>query len=287
MTSKWGWDHGLSIIVLALFGAIVDAAECIDEDTSKSPQITQKIALLARLMEDSEPLRRAERSGDAEALEAVANARQALSAARDALADGCVSDASAMSSQGLKFATAAFRNSGSPSRQAREKYDAALQQATSFMLALDSQPAELQGLSSEDLVGMERQIERAESLASDGAFQDALQLLLPVNDRLQRRLLEILDNKTVFYARNFVTLADEYRYLGEQYSGYLLLLQSGEKTASYSARNRVESLLAKAAALHVEAGNSAEAGNWQEAIGSIQAALKNCEQAIRATGYAY
>lgn len=287
MTSKWGQGHGLSIIVLALCGATVEAADCVGEDTRKLPQIAQKIALLDRLMEDSEPLRRAEQSGDAEALEAISNARQALSDARKALAEGCVSDASTMSSQGLKFATAAFRNSGSPSRQARKKYDAAIQQVTSFMLALESQPAEMQGLSSEDMVGMERQIERAESLASDGAFPDALQLLLPVNDRLQRRLLEILNNKTVFYAKNFATQADEYRYLADQYDGYLLLLQSGEKTASYSARNRVESLLAKAAALRAEADKQARAEGWQEALASMQAALKNCEQAIRATGYAF
>ncbi len=287
MTNKWGQGQGLLIIVLALCGAAVEAADCVAEDTRKSPQIAQKIALLARLMEDSEPLRRAEQSGDADALEAIAKARQSLSDARDALAEGCVSDASAMSSQGLKFATTAFRNSGSSGRQAREKYDAAIQQATSFMLALDSQPAELHGLSSEDLVGMERQMERAESLASDGAFQDALQLLLPVNDRLQRRLLEILNNKTVFYARNFATYADEYRYLEEQYDGYLLLLQSGEKTASYSARNRVESLLAKAAALRAAADKQAQTEDWQGALASMQAALKNCEQAIRATGYAY
>lgn len=287
MTSKWRQGHGISILVLALIGATVDAADCVGEDSRRSPQIAQKIALLARLMEDSEPLRRAEQSGDAEALEAVANARLALSDARTALAAGCVSDASELSSQGLKFATAAFRSSGPSSRRAREKYDAAIQQATSFMLALDSQPLEMQGLGSEGLIGMERQIGRAESLASDGAFQDALQLLLPVNDRLQRRLLEILDNKTVFYARNFATEADEYRYLEEQYDGYLLLLQSGEKTASYSARNRVESLLGKAATQRAAADKRAQAEDWQAALASMQAALKNCEQAIRATGYAY
>jgi len=279
--------HGLAIIALTLSGAVADAADCSAEDNSKSSQVEQKIALLQRLVEDSEPLRRAERSGDPQALESIANARQALSGARKALQEGCVADASELSARGFKLMTTAFRSSGPSSRQVRDKFDAAMQQATTFMLALESQPKELLGLSHDDLKGLERQIDRAESLASDGAFEDALQLLLPVTDRLQRRLLEILNNKTVFYEKNFATPADEYSYLQEQYDGYLLLLQSGQKTTSYSAQSRVESLLKKASLLREEADASAHAERWQDALASMQAALEDCERAIRATGYTY
>jgi len=277
----------LPIFVLGLIGATAEAEMCTGEDTNRSSQIEQKIVLLQRLMEDSEPLRRAERSGNSQALESIDKARQALSGARKALDEGCISDASALSSQGLKLATIAFRKSAPESRQKRDSYEAAMQQTTTFMLSLESQSTEVLGLSSEDLVGIERQIDRAKLLATDGAFEDATQLLMPVNDRLQRRLLRILDNKTLYYEKNFATPADEYNYLIEQYDGYRLLLQSGERTVPYSAKKRVDALLENASLSRTEAGNSAQAGQWQAALDSMQDALALSEQAIRAAGYAY
>jgi hypothetical protein len=285
MTNKRG--RGLPIFMLGLIGATADAEMCSGEDANRFAQIEQKIVLLQRLMEDSEPLRRAERSGNPQALESIAKARQALSGARKALDEGCISDASALSSQGLKLATIAFRKSAPGSRQKRDSYEAAIQQATTFMLSLESQSTEMLGLSNEDMVGIKRQIDRAKLLATDGAFEDATQLLLPVNDRLQRRLLRMLDNKTLYYEKNFATPADEYGYLKEQYNGYLLLLQSGEKTVPYSAKKRVDSLLEDASLLRAAAENSAQAQQWQAALLSMREALKSSEQAIRAAGYVY
>lgn len=285
MANKRG--RGLPIVMMGLIGATADAQTCSTEDTNRSAQIEQKIVLLQRLMEDSEPLRRVERSANPEALESIDKARQALSGARKALDEGCVSDASALSSEGLKLATAAFRASAPESRQMRDDYEAAIRQATTFMLSLESQPEELLGMSSEDLVGIERQIDRAKLFAADGAFEDATQLLMPVNDRLQRRLLRILDNKTVYYEKNFATPADEYSYLKEQYNGYLLLLRSGQKTVPYSAKKRVDSLLENASLSRAAAEISAMAQQWPEALLSMQDAVKFSEQAIRAAGYAY
>jgi len=285
MTNKRG--RGLPIFMLSLIGATADAEICTGQDVNRSSQIEQKIVLLQRLVEDSEPLRRAERSGNLEALESIDKARQALSGARIALDEGCISDASALSSEGLKLATIAFRTSAPESRKMRDNYEAAIQQATTFMLSLESQSTELLGLSSEDMAGIERQIDRAKLLATDGAFEDATQLLLPVNDRLQRRLLQILDNKTLYYERNFATPSDEYGYLKEQYDGYLLLLQSRERTVPYSAKKRVDSLLADASLLRAAAENSARAKQWQAALLSMREALKFSEQAIRAAGYAF
>ena len=273
--------------MLGLIGATADAETCSGEDTNRSAQIEQKIVLLQRLMEDSEPLRRAERSGNPQALESIDKARQALSEARRALDEGCVSDASMLSSEGLKLATAAFRTSAPVSRQTRDNYEAAIQQATTFMLSIESRPTEMSSLSSEDLVGIERQIDRAKLLAADGAFEDATELLMPVNDRLQRRVLRILNNKTLYYEKNFATPADEYSYLKEQYDGYLLLLQSGERTVPYSAKKRVDSLLENASLSRAAAENSAQAQQWPEALLSMQDALKSSEQAIRAAGYSY
>ena len=264
------------------------AADCDGEDQGKARQVGQKLDLLARLLDDSEPVRRAQREGNEEALAKIEEARQSLSNARAALDGGCIADASSLSSAGLKLATTAFRKSPNASKgQARETYEGALQLSTSFLLSLEAQPEDLRGLNAEDLVGIERQIERAESMASSGSFAEAAQLLAPVNDRLQRRLAALLNNKTLYYEKNFATLAEEYAYYKEQYEGYLMLLKTGQKEASYSARNRVTALLDSAATLYEDAEASAAAESWDNAIVKIQDAVSHSEKAVRASGYTY
>jgi hypothetical protein len=264
------------------------AADCNGEDQGKAPQVAQKLDLLARLLDDSEPVRRAQREGNEAALLKIEEARQSLADARAALDGGCVADASSLSSSGLKLATTAFRKSPNPSKeQVRESYEAALQLSTTFLLSVEAQPEDLRGLNADDLVGIERQIERAEATASSGNFAEAARLLAPVNDRLQRRLAALLNNKTLYYEKNFATRADEYAYYKEQYEGYLMLLKTGQKEASYSARNRVAVLLDSAANLYKDAETNAVAESWDTAIVKMQDAVSHSEQAVRASGYTY
>lgn len=283
MKNKWG----VTAIVVATLSGGAQAADCSGEDQGKAKQIGQKIDLLERLLGDSEPMRRAREAGNSETLAAIDTARMALDEAKQALADGCIVMASALSSDGLTLASKAFRSAPKRDARIRQNYETALQQATSFMLSLEAQPADVRGMSVEDLVGIERQIERAEAVAADGAFAEAARLLVPVNDRLQRRLTAILDNKTLYYEKSFATPADEYAYLKEQYQGYLLLLQSGQKTAAYSARARVDTLLDSASKQFVQAEGKAADGAWEDAVSNMLDAISNCELAARSTGYSY
>jgi hypothetical protein len=278
---------GLTAILLATLSGGAQGADCTAEDPGKAKQVGQKIDLLERLLGDSEPMRRAVQSGDSETLLSISTAKQTLDEAKQALADGCVAEASALSSDGLKLASTAFRKAPKRDVRVRETYEQALQQATSFMLSLESYPEEVRGLGPEDLVGIERQIERAESVAANGDFTQAGQLLVPVNDRLQRRLTSILDNKTIYYEKSFATPADEYAYLKEQYEGYMLLLQSGQKTVAYSAKTRVDEQLNSAMTRYAAAEQSAATEAWDEAIASMLEAVSACEVAVRTTGYSY
>ena len=145
----------------------------------------------------------------------------------------------------------------------------------------------MRGLSDEDLVGIGRQIERAQSIASNGNYADAMRLLAPVNDRLQRRLAAILSNRTLYYEKEFATRDAEYAYYKEQYEGYLMLLKTGQKEPPYSARDRVDSLLDNASNLHRDAETSAAAGSWDDALEQIQDAVSHVEKAVRASGFTY
>ena len=250
--------------------------------------MAQKLDLLVRLLHDSEPLRRAEAAGDTEALAKIEEARRSMIEARAALDNGCVAEASDISSAALKLATTAFRKSPDKSAlQLRNAYEEAMQLSTSFLLSLAAQPEQQRGLGTEDLVGIERQIERAESLASSGNYAEAVRLLAPVNDRLKRRLAAILDNQTLYYEKEFATGADEYAYYKEQYEGYVMLMRTGQKEPSYSARERITVLLGSASDLYAEAEVSAAEESWNDAIVKMQDAVGHVEQAVRASGLTY
>jgi hypothetical protein len=279
--------YNLAVLTLLSIAPVAQAANC-DEDQSKAPQVAQKLDLLARLLDDSKPLRRAQAAGDAEVLAKIDEARNSLAEARAALKDGCVARASELSSTGLKTATTAFRKSPQKSAmQLRNAYEEALQLSTSFLLSLGSQPEQQHALSDDDLVGIERQIERAETLASGGNYAEAVRLLVPVNDRLQRRLAVILSNKTLYYEKAFSSEADEYDYYREQYEGYLMLMKTAKSEPPYSARNRIDSLLGSASGLYKEAETDAAAESWGDAIYKMQEAVGHAEQAVKASGFTY
>jgi hypothetical protein len=279
--------NNIAVLLLLLSAYGAQAASC-DEDQGKASQVAQKLDLLARMLDDSKPLRRAQASGDAEVLAKIDEARQSMADARTALDNGCVADASSLASSGLKTATTAFRKSPEKSAmQLRNAYEEALQLSTSFLLSLGAQSEQQHELSEEDLVGIERQIERAESVASSGNYAEALRLLAPVNDRLQRRLTAILGNRTLYYEKDFASEADEYAYYKEQYEGLLMLLRSGQKEPPYSARDRVRSLLGGAADRYGEAETSAATGSWGDAIVQMQDAVSHVEQAVKASGFTY
>jgi len=279
--------NNLAGLMLLALGCGAQAASC-DEDQSKAPQVAQKLDLLERLLNDSEPLRRAQEAGDADVLAQIEEARVSMVEARAALDDGCVTEASNISSAGLKLATTAFRKS--PERnelQLRDAYEESLQLSTSFLLSLEAQSAQQHELSTEDLVGIERQIERAELLASNGNYAEAVRLLAPVNDRLKRRLTDILSNKTLYYEKDFATEADEYAYYKEQYEGYLMLMTTARTEPPYSARERIRSLLDSASGFYQDAESNATAGSWGDAIIKMQDAVGHVEQAVRASGFTY
>jgi len=278
------------LVTVALLSVAVEAhaLDC-DEDTPEQvAKAHQKVALLDRLLHGSGPARRVDEGDNAESQATLDAARRSLTDAQSALGQGCGATASALSSDGLMLASQAFRTSPLRSDlRDKQLYEQAMRLSTSFLLAFESQPEDLQGLSAEDRVGIKSQIERAEILATNGSFAEAIQLLRPITDRLQRRLFEILNHKTLYYEKHFATPREEYLYLLEQYDGYQMLLQSGQVEASYSAKRRISEFLSKAATRREQAEALAVAAEWPGAIAAMQEAIDHSEKAVRATGYAY
>jgi hypothetical protein len=114
-------------------------------------------------------------------------------------------------------------------------------------------------------------------------------MLKPVVDRLERRLVAIFDQKTVYYEKSFDGPADEYEYLARQYQGYQMVLDrfAGSREPPHSAKLMYDKLLATAADKASAAEGHAQASNWDTALADMQEAVTNCERAMRLIGIGY
>jgi len=261
--------------------AVTFAAECDEEsDAAARRQAEQKVVLLERLTGDTDPVRRVFDSGNADAIAAIKAARDSAVLARQEVDAGCSASAAKSVAQGLSQTSRAFALARSEAVVGEQEYQALHRRATSFLQMLQSQPTELQGIAPADLSGMQRQVSRAELMAVNGEYGEASDELGPVADRLQRRLIAIFDQQTVYYERTFASPQDEYSYLTEQYRGY-------RKPLPFSGRQAYENALQDAANLSESAVQLAGDGDWQAALVAMQDALRNCEKALRLTGVMY
>jgi len=286
--------YPLRMIVLLhalLTGTVVaTAAECNDEvDDAVRYQAEQKVVLLERLTGDTDPVRRVFDSGNAGAIAAIEAARESVALARQKVDARCIVAAADLAGKGLIQVSQAFRLARDEAVIGEQEYQALHRRTTSFLQMLESRPLESQGIGAADLIGMRRQLNRAELMAVNGEFNEASEELGPVADRLERRLIAILDQQTIYYAREFGNPEDEYAYLVEQYRGYGLLLQQvvAESQLPFSRRQSYENALQNAAKLDAAAAKFADVGDWQAALAAMQGALDNFEKALRLSGVVY
>lgn len=281
------------LAALAAIAAGNSQAQALDCQPGSDPdarkQAEQRIVLLARMVGDTKPVQRVMESGNAEAEQAIADARERVTMANAALEAGCDADAAGLASDGLALAASAFRIVKEGANGGDQEYRRLHERTQSFMQSLESQPDELRGVDEADLVGLRRQIQRAEEFAVGGDYAAASKLLVPVADRLERRLVAIYDQRTVYYEKNFAGPADEYAYLAEQFQGYRMLMVNlaGDRQPPHAGRQLFADTLAAAEALASEAAGHAEAEDWEPALAGMREAINNYERALRMIGIGY
>jgi len=276
--------------ICAAQAAIADQRECVaDEDETARVRAEQTVLLLERLVTDSNRVQQVMESGRPDALADLEAAGDAVTGTHEFLVLGCNASAAALAIDGLNQASRAFQAARNKASVGAVAFQALYQRTESFLTALQAQPEDLRGVSTDDLVGMQRQIIRAETMAVNGNYGGASALLAPVADRLERRLFVIFDQRTIYYERNFATVQDEYNYLAEQYRGYELLLDQvpSQRTLPYSTRAGYDRARQDAALLDEQAAQQAGAGDWPAAVDTENQALQHCERALRLIGVNY
>ena len=278
------------ILLLVTDVAVAQATGCKpSEDPAVIKQAEQKLVLLQRMVGSGGPAKRVDEGDSEEAKQVLERARNDATRASLVLDEGCGADAVALATSGLSLASKAFALAKNRGPGSDAVYREVHGRTTSFLQSLEAQPTEVRGIGDADITGMHRQIERAEALAVGGDYEAATRLLKPVVDRLERRLVAIYDQKTVYYEKSFDGPEDEYAYLAQQYQGYQMVLDrfAGSKQPPHSAKQMYDKLLATAAGQASAAGGYAEASDWDTALAEMQEAVTNCERAMRLIGIGY
>ncbi len=291
--SHCGRTDTVFIVFLALAAVNVALSQEIDCEPSSDPAVIkkaeQKLVLLLRMIGDTGPATRVNESGNTEAKDTLAEARDHAARARALLDEGCGAESVKLSTSGLANASKAFSLARNRGLQGDKAYRTVLERTTSFLLTLESQPDEARGVSTADITGMKRQIDRAGELAVNGEYQAAADLLKPIVDRLERRLTAIYDQQTVYYEKTFEGPADEYEYLVQQYRGYRMLMEqyAGDRQPPHSARQSYDSFLKSAAELVDSAAMYAQTSEWDLALAEMREAVTSYERAMRLIGVGY
>jgi hypothetical protein len=282
----------LNAVLLLALGELA-AAQAVDCTPSEDPavikQAEQKLVLLQRMVGSAGPAKRVDEGDNAEAKQVLEQARSDATQASLVLDEGCGAEAVALATSGLSLASKAFSLAKNRGPGSDAVYREVHGRTTSFLQSLEAQPPEVRGIGDADITGMHRQIDRAEELAVGGDYEAATRLLKPVVDRLERRLVAIYDQKTVYYEKSFDGPEDEYAYLTQQYLGYQMVLDrfAGTREPPHSAKQMYDKLLASAADRASAAEGHAQASDWENALAEIQAAVTNCERAMRLIGIGY
>jgi len=273
------------VIPTAILLALTHASQAVEDCTnasSNSAQHTaeQSIVLLRRMATDSAPSRRVFDEGSPEAKSLLAEATALAADAQRAYEAGCYDAALATAGEGLARATRAFRTDAGGTEAERKAFEALRGRAVGFLQTLEDQPVEVSGIDKSDFSGMQRQVTRADELALRGDFRAAAELLAPVADRLQRRIVDIFDRKTLVYAREFASPAEEYAYLAEQSRGYRMLLTGS--TAGAAGAASATGLIEQADIHREQAEAAAVKSEWDAAVLHMESAIEIYEKAVRA-----
>jgi hypothetical protein len=284
-------------VLFVALGALLVGESAIGQATSCTPnsdpatirQAEQKLVLLQRMVGSAGPAKRVDEGDNAEAKQVLEQARSDATRASLVLDEGCGAEAVALATSGLGLASKAFALAKNRGPRSDAVYREVHGRTTSFLQSLEAQPADVRGIGDADIAGMHRQIQSAEQLAVSGDYESASRLLKPVVDRLERRLVAIYDQKTVYYEKSFDGPEDEYAYLAQQYQGYQMVLDrfAGSKQPPHSAKQMYDKLLATAAGQASAAEGHAQASDWDTALAKIQEAVTNCERAMRLIGIGY
>lgn len=250
----------------------------------------QKAEFVGNLVSHSVSVTRIEESGDAAALENLAQARTLVDQAKADLDGGAFENANDKLDQALALVYGEIRRlTGDEVRGAHEHamYDRRLKAVNTFLSAYErvaregsSRSAARQAETIRTMIG------DAERKAGDGRYDEAIEILDDAYVTARGDIRAMRQGKTLTRTLDFATAEEEYDYeLGRNHSHFLLLeFALSEKTPVGSVVGRIGQNKSKAEGLRGGAEGKAAAGAYPEAIEMLNESTALLLKTIRMSG---
>ncbi len=267
----------------------VRAARSISKD-----QVKQKVAFADMFINKSQAARRISGSGDAAAFEMYQTAQARFRDSRAALAADRLEEALALVDESLRLMSEASRRVPSETdlEGLKERYKELLEGARTFEASYQRNRQRLakqkgrKALPQLDLDVIHGQIDRAQQLAGEENYPEAVRILSKVQDKLNTALTDMLHEETMSYELIFETPKEEYEYELARYFSYeeLIPLAIEQRRPSQQTVELMNRFVAKAKGIKDQALPTAAKGDYKTAILMLQGATSHIQRALRLAG---
>ncbi|MEN8760897.1 MAG: hypothetical protein ABF290_00585 [Thiogranum sp.] len=257
--------------------------------------IDSKLKLLGKLVNDSTAAKRITASTNEQALELLANAREAWQHATAARESGDLNASEQHVKQGLDTISAASRmveDVGRVQLMQQQRYQQLRKRVLSFSEAFQRAVAEKPGQSVGDYLdqpGVSGLMLEAEGLAHKGDYVAANRRLVQAADAVEQALSLARDKETLVHELKFDSPEDEYAYEIQRNKGYqqLIDLLKHKRTGSDTKLVYVQKMVVENDRLCEEAEVLVKQGDVQAAIRELEKGTVKLERALRASGFAF
>ncbi len=265
------------------------AARSVSKD-----QVNQKMAFADMFINKSQAARRISGSGNAGAFEMYQAAQARFEDSRAALDAGRLEEALALVDESLRLMSEASRRVPSETdlEGLKERYKELLEGVRTFEGSYQRNRKRLakqkgrKTLPQLDLEVIHSRIDRAQQLAGEENYAEAVRILSRVQDKLNTALTEMLHEETMSYELVFETPKEEYEYELARYLSYeeLIPLAIEQRRPSQQTVELMNRFVTKAKGIKDQALPTAAKGDYKTAILMLQGATSHIQRALRLAG---
>ncbi len=257
-------------------------------------QVKQKIAFANMFINQSQAAKRISGSSNVDAFEMYRSAQAKFKESQAALAEENFAQALALVDESLRLMSEASRRvpSQADAESLRTRFEEMLEGTKTFeasyqrnfkRLSKQKHGKEIPQL---DLPHIHGQIARAQQLAQESNYAEALRILAKVQEKLNTALTEMLHEETMSYELVFETPKEEYEYELSRYASYaeLVPLAIEQRRPPKQTVDLMHKFVEKAKGIKDQALPVAAKGDYKTAILMLQGATSHIQRALRLAG---
>lgn len=275
----------------ALFSGIVAAQAPADNPEQKRRLIEQKIRLVEMLVK-SPAAKGAAYGREAESAGLIEEGQRSIDEAKKALAEERFDDATKLLDAALKAATAASRKLSvggeglNESAQRKSFQDMGEQVAMYRSSIVDLARDDKSGAAKALLARVDGLSAEAKQLLDSGRFGEANKKLADAYKHAVEELSRLRAGQEVILSLNFETPADEFAYEKKRFGSNEVMVEMmiGEGRAAGDKRRLVDTFVVEGRKLRDQAETQAMAGQYAEAVTSMEKASAQLIRALQSMG---